>query len=720
MEARELEVIVSANTVSFQKGMDAVKAKAIETGAQASTLGKSFQSFGSDLSSLGSKMTMGLTLPIVGVGFAAVKMATDFQTQMTYIRTQAGDTTDSISKLSNQVLDLAHSSTFGPEELAKGLYHLTSLGLRGAEAMQGLNIAQQMATVGGAKLEETTSALGAAMVSGIKGTEDLGSAAGNLNAIVGQGNMRMEDLIGALSSGILPVAKNAGLTLTDVGAALATLTDNGMGADESATRLRMTFALMEAPSKKAQGVLKELGMTADEWALNMRQHGLIPALTELRDHLEKTYGKTDEGKTRMATALTEIFGGGRSSAAAQTLIGELDRMQTKFTAISQGGTDFSKNVGDTMQTAGAKMHVAWSSIQADLIVLGDKLLPLVAQAMQGISKMANDLANWWGKLSNSQQDLILKVAGFIALAGPILSVIGGIISVVTTLVAIVTSAAAPWVLLGVAVIGLAVLVMSNLDKIKSWFSGATNFVSSVWNDMSKNVTNAFKTTMDAVVAAVNQFKNHWVEDIGFAIGFILTLPVKALAAFMQFSQDMGNVIGNAFAAMWNTTTRTINDVVNFISRVNWGNIFSSLGRAAVDVASSIWNAISGAYNKVVNLNWGAILSSIARGIGNGLVNLLQGAINGALSGLPGAPHVSLPHFATGVTNFRGGLAIVGERGPELVNLPAGSSVIPNHQISSGQNITINITGDFRGQTQQDMSNFGSILTQQLRTAARGF
>jgi hypothetical protein len=38
---------------------------------------------------------------------------------------------------------------------------------------------------------------------------------------------------------------------------------------------------------------------------------------------------------------------------------------------------------------------------------------------------------------------------------------------------------------------------------------------------------------------------------------------------------------------------------------------------------------------------------------------------------------SFPQFAGGVSNFSGGLAIVGERGPELVNLPGGSSVIPN-------------------------------------------
>jgi len=37
----------------------------------------------------------------------------------------------------------------------------------------------------------------------------------------------------------------------------------------------------------------------------------------------------------------------------------------------------------------------------------------------------------------------------------------------------------------------------------------------------------------------------------------------------------------------------------------------------------------------------------------------------------------LPELAEGTRNFRGGAAIVGERGPELVNLPRGSQVFPN-------------------------------------------
>jgi len=42
----------------------------------------------------------------------------------------------------------------------------------------------------------------------------------------------------------------------------------------------------------------------------------------------------------------------------------------------------------------------------------------------------------------------------------------------------------------------------------------------------------------------------------------------------------------------------------------------------------------------------------------------------------------IPGFASGLRNFSGGLAVLGENGPELVNLPRGSDVIPNNELPS--------------------------------------
>lgn len=56
-----------------------------------------------------------------------------------------------------------------------------------------------------------------------------------------------------------------------------------------------------------------------------------------------------------------------------------------------------------------------------------------------------------------------------------------------------------------------------------------------------------------------------------------------------------------------------------------------------------------------------------------------GFLDGIFS-LFGGGGAKIPGFAKGTNFAPGGLAVVGERGPELVNLPRGAQVIPNHQI----------------------------------------
>ena len=50
--------------------------------------------------------------------------------------------------------------------------------------------------------------------------------------------------------------------------------------------------------------------------------------------------------------------------------------------------------------------------------------------------------------------------------------------------------------------------------------------------------------------------------------------------------------------------------------------------------------------------------------------------NGFHMDAPTMPSITVPGFASGTTNAPGGLALVGENGPELINLPRGSTVTP--------------------------------------------
>jgi hypothetical protein len=112
---------------------------------------------------------------------------------MTRVSTQAGASAADVKTLSDQVLQLGKYAEQSPKELADSLYHLKSVGMDNVSAMKALKQASDLAAVGGASLEETTNALAGAWRSGIKGAGDFHGAVATVNAIIGAGNMKMED-----------------------------------------------------------------------------------------------------------------------------------------------------------------------------------------------------------------------------------------------------------------------------------------------------------------------------------------------------------------------------------------------------------------------------------------------------------------------------------------------------------------------------------------------
>ena len=155
----------------------------------------------------------------------------------------------------------------------------------------------------------------------------------------------------------------------------------------------------------------------------------------------------------------------------------------------------------------------------------------------------------------------------------------------------------------------------------------------------------------------------------------VTFVANAFTWLMDRASELGTTIGRMFAnavtsvVIWYVQNKAYIDGVigalrGFVGFLGaWGGaVFHGL----------TWPFVT-AFN---------MIASIINSIGSKLSSIGKLTVGGSL----------IPGFATGVQNFGGGLAVVGERGPELVNLPRGSDVIPNGQIAntSGSNTTINI------------------------------
>lgn len=157
--------------------------------------------------------------------------------------------------------------------------------------------------------------------------------------------------------------------------------------------------------------------------------------------------------------------------------------------------------------------------------------------------------------------------------------------------------------------------------------------------------------------------------------------------------------GEAFAREVNQTPEQINEAIDNIKidglkALNQGLTDAIMGfRSLGDVAKSILQQITA---ELLNM---AIRAMI--------IKPLAGAL-----GIPG--------FAGGTNFAPGGLALVGEKGPELVNLKRGSQVIPNHELGGlggSRSVVINMSGTFTDE--RSMRIAGGQMARRLRQEMNG-
>jgi hypothetical protein len=154
-----------------------------------------------------------------------------------------------------------------------------------------------------------------------------------------------------------------------------------------------------------------------------------------------------------------------------------------------------------------------------------------------------------------------------------------------------------------------------------------------------------------------------LKALGIIIGVVIIaqimLFVKALEIGISWLSNIVNWIGNA---------------INWVKGLaDWfGKIPSMISSAFSSIYDNMTKPFSKAFDFIKD-----IPGKIVGAVGN-IGQLLHDKLGDwDIPGPLGKVKDVIPGFASGVTNFSGGLAIVGERGPELVNLPRGSDVIPN-------------------------------------------
>lgn len=532
-------------------------------------------------------VALGISAAVIGIGYESAKLATDFQAQMASLATQAGVPQGQIKDLSNRVLDLAGQVGFSPTSLAEALYHVessfASVGITGPKAMELLKTAAEGAAVGHANLVDVTNALDAAVASGIPGVQDFQQAMGVLNATVGAGDMNMQDLADAFSTGLLATVKGYGLSITDVGAALATFGDNNIRGANAATDLRMAVQALAVPAKSGEAILSKMGIASGQLAKDMQTGGLMKALEDLKAHMDKIGVSAQE----QGQVLTDIFGK-KAGVGAAVLYDQLDRLKSKYPELTKSANNFGTSWAETQRTFSQKMKEVEATLAAVGVRIGEKLLPILLR-----------LADWFVKSIGwlGQHKAVLEAVG--AIAGGALAV--GIAAAATAVWGFTAALLAnPIFMIVEGLVALGVGVYEAYQRF-AWFrtivQDVGRFLVGLWKDIvefAKNwrqywgdVTAAIKGAWDTVYGDVVGAWDNITSYISGVWGGLVDLWNSTGGQVVTAISDAWDEVAGAVSSEWDHITGDLSSI--------WGNLvelWNDTGGKVVSVIAENWSWIS--------------------------------------------------------------------------------------------------------------------------------
>lgn len=672
------------------------------------------------------------TMQKLGAGSAAalgiisaysIKAAGDFQAQMELVHTQAQLSQSDVDALSKKVLALAPTVGVGPTQLAQGLYHIASAAagtnMSAATMMDILTASAKESAMGLSDMQTTASALVATMVTMMPDVTNAADATAYLNQIVGSGNIRMQDLVNALGTGVLPAFKSAGLGLQDFGAAEATLTDMGEPATQAATRLRTTLVMMTHDTPAANKALAQIGLTTTDLAKDMsKPGGLLVAINDLKNHMK------DIPQWKQNQILEAAFGGARVGSTIEALVQNSGRLSAKYqelgTTASRAKTQ-QEGWAAAQQTFKQQANELGAGLQAMAIQFGEKLLPILTRFMAFLSSHQGAMKAFFTVVIIG---LTLMTAAWLAMslsvmANPVFWIVAAIVAAV------------------------ALLALGIYELVKHW-NTVWNWIKKIALDVWHWLVSAWNATWNAIKSVVMWIWNNIIKPIVEFFDKYLVTPVKMYlkiaADFWKFVWGFMSVIFHDFMTdvkmLWNNVFAPVIEWVKgiLIEFANWvNNVFIKpvvqmfhiwvtgmeiewhyILKIINDVKGwflEFWHWIDGTFiqpvegalkwladqwGKIWNGIWG-VLNSVWSKI-KPIFDKIQGAVNAVITGFKDLGKVfstdpsGLGKAIAHVLGFEKGGTIPGSLNqPMLILAHGGEVILPNtvtQSIRNGQPINI--------------------------------
>lgn len=550
--------------------------------------GEKVKEVGQSIEGAGQKL-MPLSAAVIGIGAAAVKTTSDFDSAMSKVSAVSGATGKEFDALRDKAREMGSKTKFSATEAAEAFNYMAMAGWKTGDMLEGIEGVMNLAAASGEDLATTSDIVTDALTAFGLSASDSGHFADILAAASSNANTNVS-MMGETFKYVAPIAGALGYSAEDTALAIGLMANAGIKSSQAGTSLRKIMTELNGEIKISGKELGEVTIQTTNADGSMRDFNDI-----LMDCREAFSHLTESEKAQAAEALV----GKTAMSGFLAIMNATDEDVNKLSSSIANCDGEAQRMADTMNdNLEGQLTILKSALQELAISLGEVLVPIIRDVVAAIQ----NVVNWLNSLSPATKEMIVRIGLVVAAAGPLLIVIGKIITAVGSIMTL----APKIVSLGTKIVGVAKTIGSGLQAL--------------WGVMLANPITIIIAAIAALVAAFIYFWNTSEEFRQFWINLWEAIKT-AVAQFAEAIKEIWNNVVEWCSQAWENIKNVVSVAIQFLAelfttalellltpwRFIWENFGTELTAAWEAIKTTLGNALE-AIRQAIENAWNAILA----------------------------------------------------------------------------------------------------------------
>lgn len=633
------------DTSKFKAGFKSALSDLKTFQSQTATSKDKLAAFSSAATSAGRSLTKNLTVPIAGVGAAAVAVTSRFESSMSEVKAISGATGEDLQKLGDKAKEMGAKTKFSASESAQAFKYMALAGWETQDMLDGIEGVMNLAAASGEDLASVSDIVTDSLTAFGLTAADSTHFADVLAKTMSSANTDVAGL-GEAFKYVAPVAGAFGYSVEDVSVALGTMANAGIKGSQMGTSLRQALVQLTSPSETAANYMDKFGISLYDSQGNTKD--LMTVMKDLRGtfsmtamDVEKAAAAAEKGddawneyakslnlpanEQEKLTALTEMFGARAMPAMLAIIQASEDDFNTLTGKIANADGAAQEMAETMLDNLPGAITIAKSALEGLGIRVGEVMTPTLTKIVKKFTEFVSGLT----EASDGTVKFVVVLGTVLASLGPILLITGSLTRNVLTLMEAYDKLSK--VLAGKSVISF---VKSTAAKIADTAATYANTAANVANKMSLSgmataVSNA-ATKVLTLAAAHKVATAAALGVVGAAIGLFVYMKKTGTSV-----EDLKNKVVDTF----NNIVEKMPEILGTVSQVAVG-LVQQLPGLITGALSSLGSIISQGFEALKSsmpsiLDWWAndmpqmiavgsdIIVNMINGIGQTLPELIQ-------------------------------------------------------------------------------------------------